>query len=125
MTRLAATALVLALASALPARAHHAFAAFDQETELTLAGTVAEYHWGDPHTWIVLDAAGADGRPQRWSIETLSAGSMARRGWSPQSFHAGDRVTLKLHPMKDGSAGGQFIGAILPDGSRLGRMEAE
>ena len=124
MTRhLGFAAAVLAVAAvAGPACAHHSFAMFDREHEVTLVGTVKEFQWTNPHTWLQLNVADAKGETREWSIEGLSTGTLSRQGWRPKSFQPGDKVTVKVFPMKDGSAGGSFIGAILADGQTLGRM---
>ena len=65
----------------------------------------------------VLPAKGWSGRR-----ESQSTGTLSREGWRPGSFKPGDKVTLKIFPMKDGSAGGTFVGAVLANGQTLGRM---
>ncbi len=57
-----------------------------------------------------------------WSVESQSTGTLSRQGWRPGSFKPGDKVTVKIFPMKDGSAGGSFVGATLANGQTLGRM---
>jgi hypothetical protein len=51
------TALIVASISlaAIPARAHHAFAAeFDINKPIKLQGTVTQMEWINPHAWIHL-----------------------------------------------------------------------
>jgi len=107
-----------------PAAAHHSFAMFDRTRTVDLVGVVKEFQWTNPHTWLQLDAPNAQGEVQEWSIEGNSTGTLSRMGWRPGSFKPGDKVTVKIYPMKDGSTGGSFVGAILANGSTLGRMEA-
>jgi hypothetical protein len=115
-----AASLVL---SAGPALAHHSFAMFDREKTVTLAGTIKEFQWTNPHSWIQINVVNDKGVTQEWSIESLSTGTLSREGWRPRTFQPGDKVTLKVYPMKDGSAGGSFVGAILANGQTLGRMD--
>ena len=123
--RLTAAAFVaaagLALASG-PACAHHSFAMFDRDRTLTLVGVVKEFQWTNPHTWLQVDVVSDKGVPQEWSIEAQSTGTLSRQGWKPRIFQAGDKVTVRIYPMKDGSTGGSFVGALLPGGQTLGRM---
>ena len=109
--------LCLAAQSAL---AHHSAAMFDPEKVKELTGTVKEFQWKNPHVWIQVYVQNGAGGKEEWSIEGGGPNSLSRQGWRPTSFKPGDVVTIKVNPMKDGSTGGQFIGAKLPDGKTLG-----
>jgi hypothetical protein len=108
---------------AAPAWAHHSTAMFDMTKAMTLTGTVKEFQWTNPHSWIQVNVTDARGVTKEWSVESLSTGTLSRQGWRPKSFKPGDKVTVRVYPMKDGSAAGMFVGAILADGKTLGRME--
>ena len=116
-----ACAAVLALGAG-PALAHHSFAMFDRSHAVTLVGTIKEFQWTNPHSWIQIEAPDDKGQVKEWSIESLSTGTLSRQGWRPGTFKPGDKVTIKIYPMKDGSAGGTFLGAILASGQPLGNM---
>ena len=103
-----------------PALAHHSFAMFDSEKTLTLKGTVKEFEWTNPHSWLRLMVADDSGTPRQWALEMGSPGQQSRVGWKPDSVKPGDQVTVQIHPLKDGSRGGQFLGADLPNGQHLG-----
>jgi Family of unknown function (DUF6152) len=45
---------------------------------------------------------------------------LARVGWRPGTLKPGDNVTLVIHPMRDGSAGGQYLSGTGPDGPLAG-----
>lgn len=105
--------------------AHHSFAMFDDTKELALVGVVKEFQWTNPHTWIQLNVADESGTLVEWSIEGGSPGTLSRQGWTKNTFRPGDKVSIKVHPMKDGSAAGGFIGAQLADGSTIGRWETK
>ena len=125
MTRQRAAALTAAAGLALwgaPALAHHSFAMFDREHAVTLVGTIKEFQWTNPHSWIQIEAPDDKGVVKEWSIESNSTGTLSREGWRPGSFKPGDKVTIKIFPMKDGSPGGTFVGAVLANGQTLGRM---
>jgi hypothetical protein len=109
--------LCLAAQSAL---AHHSAAMFDPEKVKELTGTIKEFQWKNPHVWIQVYVQNAAGVKEEWSIEGGGPNSLSRQGWRPTSFKPGDVVTIKVNPMKDGSTGGQFIGAKLSDGKTLG-----
>jgi hypothetical protein len=111
-------AVLLALASVSVAWAHHSFAMFDAAHEKTLAGTIKEFQWTNPHTWVWLDVPVANGiSTEEWGIEGMSPNFLGRRGWSKTTLRPGDKVTIVIHPLKDGSKGGTFLSVTLPDGS--------
>lgn len=117
-TRLMASTLGLVCFSA---GAHHSGNMFDREQTVELTGTVKEFQWTNPHIWIQVLVPGPDGALQEWSIEGGVPNRLFRAGWRPTSFEPGDEVTIIANPMRDGAAGGAFIGAKLADGSTLGR----
>lgn len=102
------------------AMAHHSGAMFDQAKTVTLAGTIKEYQFSNPHVWIELMANDARGRPVQWSIEGEAPTLMARIGLKPKALQPGDKVTLKAHPLRDGRPGGSFITMTLADGRVIG-----
>jgi Family of unknown function (DUF6152) len=100
--------------------AHHSFAMFDQAKEVTLQGTVKEFQWTNPHSFIELAAMNADGSVDIWSVELNSPNNLKRQGWKSDSLQTGDKVTLVLNPLRDGRKGGLFISVTRPDGLVLG-----
>jgi hypothetical protein len=64
-----------------PALAHHSFAMFDRDKEVTLTGTVREFQWTNPHAFIEMDVPDASGTAQKWSIEMNSPNNLTRQGW--------------------------------------------
>jgi len=117
MIKLAIAACAAVLA-AVPALAHHSFAMFDQRKIMTLDGTVAEFQWTNPHAFIEIDVAAA-GATQRWSIELNSPNNLKRQGWTRAALKRGDRISLRMNPLRDGSHGGLFLDVRLPDGRTL------
>ena len=101
-----------------PALSHHSFAMFDTRSEVTLSGTVREFQWTNPHSWLQLDVE-RGGRTVEYSIELGSPNTMSRHGWRRTSFKPGDKVTVTMNPMRDGSPGGSLISAIDAAGNRL------
>ena len=90
---------------------------FDHEKTLTLSGTVKELEWTNPHAWlhiVVMDQK--TGKPVEWSFEMGGVGQVAAQGWKSDSVKPGDKITVQMHPLKDGSRGGQYMNATLADG---------
>jgi len=104
----------------MPAFAHHSFAAFDMAKEITISGTVKEFQWLNPHSWIQMNVKDASGNTVEWSIETGSPSSLARQGWKPRILKPGDQITVITHPLRDGRNGGSLVSVKLADGTRIG-----
>ena len=110
--------------SAIPVSAHHSFAMFDATTAKTVEGTVKDFQWTNPHSWIVLTVNNAEGQPEQWAIEMGGPQGLARQGWAPKTLRPGMKVKTVIHPLRDGSNGGQFMAITLPDGTQMGNVNA-
>ena len=108
-----------ALTLAIPAWAHHSHANYESSDAIEITGTVVDYQWINPHTWIYITVMGEDGEPQEWALESGSTGQLTRRGWAAESMKPGDTITAIVKPLKDGSYGGVLGTIILADGSAL------
>ena len=112
---------IVVAALTLPASAHHSFAMFDATNPMTMTGTVQEFEWTNPHSWLrVMIEDEATGRPLLWAFELGSPGQQTRVGWSADSLVPGDEVTVLIHPSKDGARQGGLITATLPNGETVG-----
>lgn len=114
-TMIAALAGIAALAAPAAAHAHHSFALFDTAKDVTLTGVVKEFQWTNPHVFVQVVAA--DGK--EWSIEASATNSLRRNGWTRNSFKPGEKVSILMHPLKDGKPGGAFMNATFADGRKL------
>jgi hypothetical protein len=110
-------ALILALLVA-PAFAHHSGAMFDDQQRLTLTGTVRQFQWTNPHCWIQV-LVPAQGSEIEWSVEMGAPVELFRGGWRPRTLKPGDKITVVIHPARDGSKGGLFVSAARADGQAL------
>ena len=116
-------AVTIVLVAARPLAAHHSAAMFDDTKVVELRGTVKALQWTNPHVWLQV-MVGDHGSATEWSFEGGSPNSLSRQGWRSTTFKAGDVVTVRLRPMKDATAAGQFIGAkFAADGHTVGRWE--
>lgn len=88
--------------------AHHSFAMFDQEHPIELAGTVKEFRFVSPHTFIFLDVNEADGSSQLWNLEGGPPSFLARDGWSSKTLKPGDEVQMTIDPLRSGAPGGAW-----------------
>ena len=112
--------ILLILIATFPAAAHHSFAAeFDDKQPVKLDGTVVNFEFMNPHSWIQVDVKGADGKLERWKVETGSTNALFRRGWRKDSLRPGDHVTIDAFRSKDGSHTANASQVKLPDGRQV------
>jgi Family of unknown function (DUF6152) len=105
--------------AAYPAVAHHSDAMFAADKEVVLKGTVKQFQYTNPHSWIQLVVPSAAGAAVEWSIETGAPIVLLRAGIKPTALMPGDKISLRAHPLKDGGAGGSLIDITKEDGSTL------
>lgn len=108
------------LAATVPASAHHSYAEFDTDKKLTLDGTVKEFQWTNPHSWLLVMVPNAKGEPEQWAVELNSVSLLAARGWKPKTVMPGDKVSVTFHPMRNGSRAGSYMAITLPNGKTMG-----
>jgi hypothetical protein len=122
-TRATLIAVVLATAAG-PVHAHHSFAAFDRDRQITLTGVVREFQWTNPHAWIQVVVTDDKGRKTEWGLECGSPNMMARTGWKRTTLKPGDRIVAVGNPLKDGKPNASLVKLTLPDGRVLGPGDA-
>jgi Family of unknown function (DUF6152) len=117
---LAASAAIIAAAGATSASAHHSFAAeFDVNKPVHLEGTVAEFQWVNPHSWLIVDVEQDDGSTVQWSVEGGAPSALLRRGWTRDTLPAGTRVIVDGFQAKDGKPRANAKDIQFPDGTTL------
>ena len=109
-------AAAASLVWAAPALAHHSFAMFDMENQVTIEGVVAEVQWTNPHAWMEVDVTKDDGTIERWGVEFNSPNNLSRQGWKRNTIEAGEHVIFRVSPLRDGRLGGLFYDVVLDDG---------
>jgi hypothetical protein len=101
--------------------AHHSPAMFDGSRQLTLTGTVREFQWTNPHSYIQLIVKSDDGTEQEWSLEMGANVYLYNLGWRPSTVKAGDTLSVTVVPLRSGkSGGGLLMQATTADGKSLG-----
>jgi hypothetical protein len=115
-----AGAALLLSAAAVPALAHHSFAAeFDAKKPVHLKGTVTKMEWINPHSWIHIDVKKDDGTVEHWMVEGGAPNALLRRGWNKQSLPAGTEIMVDGFQAKDGATRANGRDITFPDGKKL------
>ena len=108
------------LVMALPAFAHHSFAMFDYNKEITITGTVKELQWTNPHIHLLVNAPDPKGVMAVFDVEGGTPGNLRRQGWSRDVIKPGEKISVLIRPLKNGDNGGQLIRANRADGTQIG-----
>jgi hypothetical protein len=117
MKKLFVAVLASAIGLAGSAMAHHSGAMFDSAKTVTLEGTVKEFQYTNPHSWLQVMVPGPDGKAVEWGFEAEGPSTLLRAGIKAKTFMPGDKVTIVAHPMKDGRPAGGLISATKADGT--------
>jgi Family of unknown function (DUF6152) len=110
----------IVLGSSALAAAHHSFSMFDQTKQVTLTGNVSVFEWTNPHVYIEIDVPEENGATKHWTVELGSPSILMQGGWKYKDIKHGDKITVKLNPLRDGKSGGLLVQATLADGRVLG-----
>jgi len=105
---------------AAPAWAHHALQAeYDDRKPAHLVGKVTEMEWINPHSWIHIDAVGADGKVTNWMVECGSPNIMLRRGFTKRSLEPGTELIVDGYQAKSGETKANGGSVTFKDGRRV------
>jgi hypothetical protein len=99
------------------ASAHHAFAAeYNIDQPITIKGKLTKLEWTNPHGWVYVDVAGADGTVVNWAVEFGAPNALLRRGARKDDFPIGGEVTVSGYRAKNGKEVIAGSTVKLPDG---------
>jgi hypothetical protein len=99
--------------------AHHGVSTYDMQKVMVLEGTIKEWRWGNPHTWLYLSVTARDGKIEQWNIEGAPPNWMSGQGWTPTSLRTGEKVSIKMHPSRIEALGGILMEVEQSDGKVL------
>jgi len=113
-------ALLTAGVLATPVFAHHSGTMFEGEKTVTLEGTVKQFQFTNPHSWLLVDVKNKDGSVTTWGFEAEGPSTLQRAGIKPSDFKAGTKLKITGHPMKDGTPAALWVEATrVSDGKRF------
>ena len=92
--------------------AHHSGVMFEESKEVTLQGVVKEFQYTNPHSWLLVDVTGADGKVTTWGFEAEGPSTMMARGIRRNDFPPGTKITITGRPMKDGRPAAAWSKAV-------------
>jgi hypothetical protein len=112
---------VVLLFSPVSAAPHHGWAAFVSEpgSQITLKGTVKEFHFVNPHSVVELAVKDDKGQIQVWEGELTSKANLAPRGWTAISLEEREEITITGYPARNGSHAMRITRIVLSSGKEL------
>jgi hypothetical protein len=119
MTKAVCLAICAALMLAAPAAGHHSGTMFDDEKTVTLEGVVREFQYTNPHSWLLVDVTGADGKVTTWGFEAEGPTTLMTMQVRRSDFAPGTKLTITGHPMKDGRPAAAWVKAVRADGKEF------
>ena len=119
----ACVALTLVVAASLPVAAHHSAVMFDDQKEITVEGTVKEFQYTNPHSWLLVDVPNKDGSVTTWGFEAEGPTTLLRNGVRPADLKFGTKLKITGHPMKDGRPAAIWEYAVRADGKKYNPRE--
>lgn len=104
---------LVALTVVLPVRAHHSQGMYEISTWITLEGIIRQVRWTFPHTWVYLEVDDDQAEAKLWVLEGTNPNSIQVAGVSKDDVQPGDRISVRCHPLRDGSEG-CVLGFVTP-----------
>lgn len=93
--------LAATLLSGITASAHHSQAAqYDTSKKVSIEGTMVQFQFRNPHSFVQIEAPDETGQVVRWSIEWGGSGQLTGQGVSRTTLKYGDVVTITANPSR-------------------------
>jgi hypothetical protein len=82
-----------------PTLAHHAFySTYDRDKTIKIEGTLKEFLWRNPHSYVRVEAPDEKGEMQMWVIEWAAPAQLTENGLTSTTLRPGDKVIITGHP---------------------------
>lgn len=99
--------------------AHHSAEMFNRDEIVTLTGTVKEFQYINPHSWLIVDIDNDDGTITTWGFEGEGPQDMMHGGVRKGDLPPGAKITITGNPMRDGRPAAMWQTIIKEDGTLL------
>ena len=100
--------------------AHHSFAPYERDLQITFTGTVTSFQWTNPHVYIRMESVDDNGDVKQWLIECANPGILNRVGWKWNMIKEGDVIAVIVSPLINGEPGALLKRVRLADGTEFG-----
>ena len=114
----------VSIVGSVPVSAHHSSAAYDRDREVELAGTIKEFQYTNPHSWLIVEVVDKTGKTVDWGFEAEGPSTLLRAGIKISSLKPGEKIGVKGHPLKDGRPAALLVSVTKADGSVLSTTAA-
>jgi len=96
----------------LSSMAHHSGSMFEEKKTITLTGVIKEFQYTNPHSWLIIDVTGDDGKVTSWGFEAEGPSTLLRAGIKKSDFKPGTKITMTGRPMRDGRPAAYWVSAV-------------
>jgi hypothetical protein len=108
------------LASTLAAFGHHSlFAEFDRIRQTQFRATVTSFEWANPHASFQASVQREGSTATVWTFELPGPSGLVKFGWTPETLHTNDTISITAFPAKDGSARASVYRVVLGNGQTI------
>jgi hypothetical protein len=92
---------------------------FDRTKTTSISGTVLTWEMVNPHSFLWVIVKTDSGAQQTWGLEAGGVPALVRAGIKKSAVQRGQKVSVDLHPLRDGRTGGQLVSVTFEDGKVL------
>src|SRR5882672_8952364 len=109
----------MSVMGSVPLLAHHSGAAYDRDSDVDVAGTIKEFQYTNPHSWLLVEVVDKTGKTVDWGFEAEGPSTLPRAGIKISALKPGEKVNVKGQPLKDGRPAAILVSVTKADGSVL------
>jgi hypothetical protein len=99
--------------------AHHSSSMYDVDHKVLIEGTVSQFKWVNPHSWLWMKVPDGKGGEDDYALECGSIAQLLQIGWTRAAVKPGDKVKIVGALRRDGVKRGEVFTLITSDGKHL------